>query len=698
MNADRARIAELAEAARRLPTAERRAFLDGFRLDPETRRAVENALASDPTRAWTPSKIEPAADESAHTGATIAMAKEDLAALNVGGDGVAGALPIDAARDMDPYIGKELGGVKIERAVGSGGMGRVYLGTDLTSGTRVALKVLLRTLRDEDVRKRFDREGRMMEKLHHPGIATVFRTGIEQDADVDIPYIVMEFVEGVQTISDYVFRERLGTRETVDAFLQACDAVAFAHREGYVHRDIKPPNILVDRHGRVKVIDFGVARAIAVDNAAATIRTETGQLVGTMQYMSPEQFIADPRGIDARTDVYALCAVLYELLTGVQPHDLRSLPVHEAARLVCETEPADVRECNPRLDDQLAAIIMDGLSRKKSQRPDDARALSLRLRGWVVNGSRISATTPVATGGTRSGHAGVQPEAKRPRIAVGAGGVVRIDGSDVKTSRPARAPRRGAWIGGFLLVCAVALALAMSFGLIDVRALVTRARTWIEMVSGMAFGNGATNTAPPGNPGDVGSPGASGSSGSSGVSGSSSNAAAPSVRMSQFQVISAPLGASVTVDGTARGRTPAVILIPATAAPHTVEVTLEGWQTARSSWVGADTLIVAINMEPIAAVESLPRLFTLDVGALPRGATLRMSVPDDQQFTGVTWYVALPFVKSAGAWQAKDIVLVASDAAGKPLLIEHGTRQSTGEARLTVLPEDAKTRIRIRVH
>jgi serine/threonine protein kinase len=695
MNADRARIAELAEAARRLPTAERRAFLDGFRLDPETRRAVDNALASDPTRAWTPSKIEPAADEIPPAGATIAMAKEDLVARNVGGDGVAGALPIDAARDMDPYIGKELGGVKIERMVGSGGMGRVYLGTDVTSGTRVALKVLLRTLRDDDVRKRFDREGRMMEKLRHPGIATVFRTGIEQDADVDIPYIVMEYVDGSESISAYVFRERLGIRETVDAFLQACDAVGFAHREGYVHRDIKPPNILVDRHGRVKVIDFGVARAIAVDNAAVTIRTETGQLVGTMQYMSPEQFIADPRGIDARTDVYALCAVLYELLANMQPHDLRGLPVHEAARLVCETEPTDIRECISRFDEQLGAIIMDGLSRKKSQRPDDARALALRLRGWVVNGSRASAVAPVATDSTRSRHVGLQPEAERLRIAVGAGGVVRIDGSDVKTSRSARAPRRGAWIGGFLLVCAVGLALAVSFGFIDVRALVTRARTWIEMVSGMASGNSAANTAPPGSLGADGSPGASGSSA---VSGSSSNAPAPSARMSQFQVISAPLGASVTVDGIVRGRTPAVILIPATDAPHAVEVTLEGWQTARTSWVGADTPIVAINMEPAAAVESLPRLFTLDVGALPRGATLRMSVPNDQQFTGGTWYVALPFVKSAGAWQAKDIVLVASDAAGKPLLIEHGTRQSTGEARLTVLPDDAKTRIRIRVH
>ena len=113
MNADRARIAELAEAARRLPTAERRAFLDGFRLDPEMRRAVDNALASDPTRAWTPSKLEPSADESVHAGATIAMAKEDLAEQSAGHDGVAEARPTDAARAMDPYLGKEFCGVKI---------------------------------------------------------------------------------------------------------------------------------------------------------------------------------------------------------------------------------------------------------------------------------------------------------------------------------------------------------------------------------------------------------------------------------------------------------------------------------------------------------------------------------------------------------------------------------------------------------
>ncbi len=694
MNADRARIAELAEAARRLPTAERRAFLDGFRLDPETRRAVENALASDPTRVWSPSKVEPGEDERPRTGGTIAVASDDLANSNAGVAEVDEKKPRDAARAMDPLLGKEFGGVKIKDVLGAGGMGRVYLGTDVSSGNRVALKVLLRTHRDEDVRKRFDREGRMMEKLRHPGIATVFRTGIEQDADVDVPYIVMEYVEGAKivegskiverakTISDHVFGERLGTRETVDTFLQACDAVGYAHREGYVHRDIKPPNILVDRHGRVKVIDFGVARAIAVDNAAATLRTETGQLVGTMQYMSPEQFIADPRGIDARTDVYALCAVLYELLTGIQPHDLRGLPVHEAARMVCETEPADVRHCNPRIDDQLAVIVMDGLRLEKSKRPDDARALALRLRGWMVNGSRVSSSAPVSTQ-TNTAHgsqSGLQNDAHRPRLVVSAGGVVRIGDSGSKTAPSARAPRRGAWIGGFLLVCAVATALAMSLGLIDVRALLARGRTWFDNATGAAPDSGAP----------------SGSAGSSAPSGPV--VPAPGIRMSEFRVLSAPPGASVTVDGAPRGRTPAVILIPASQEVHSVEVSLEGWSSARARWSGADTPIIALNMEPLATVERLPRLFTLEVGQLPRGAVLRITAPEARELAAGTWCVEVPFVQREGAWDAPPIVLTAVDASGKPLLIEHGTHQSTGEARLAVRADEAHNPIRVRVH
>ncbi|MFM7797560.1 MAG: protein kinase domain-containing protein, partial [Planctomycetota bacterium] len=162
-----------------------------------------------------------------------------------GDDGRSGAR--DASRRLDPLLGREFGGVRIERILGSGGMGRVYLGTDAASGERVAIKVLLRTQQDEGVRRRFEREGRLLERLRHPGIASVLRTGVVQDGDVDVPYIVMEHVDGVQNLADHVFRERLGVRETVQAFLQACDAVGHAHREGFIHRDVKPPNLLVDR-------------------------------------------------------------------------------------------------------------------------------------------------------------------------------------------------------------------------------------------------------------------------------------------------------------------------------------------------------------------------------------------------------------------------------------------------------------------
>jgi hypothetical protein len=168
--------------------------------------------------------------------------------------------------------------------------------------------------------------------------------------------------------------------------------------------------------------------------------------------------------------------------------------------------------------------------------------------------------------------------------------------------------------------------------------------------------------------------------------------------MSEFRVLSAPLGASVIVDGTPRGVTPAVILIPASTTEHVVEVSLEGWSSARTSWSPADVPIVAINMEPISPVERLPRLFTLEVGQLPRGATLRLTAPEPRELTAGTWCVEVPFLQREGAWQAPDIVLVASDAAGKPLLIEHGVRQSVGEAHLAVRPDDANGHIRIRVH
>jgi tRNA A-37 threonylcarbamoyl transferase component Bud32 len=556
-------------------------------------------------------------------------------------------------------LGREFGGVRIERILGSGGMGRVYLGIDVASGERVAIKVLLRTQQDEGVRRRFEREGRLLERLRHPGIASVLRTGVVQDGDVDVPYIVMEHVDGVQNLADHVFRERLGVRETVQAFLQACDAVGHAHREGFIHRDVKPPNLLVDRHGRVKVIDFGVARAIAADPAINTVRTETGQLVGTMQYMSPEQFRADPRMVDARSDVYALGAVLYELLAGVQPHDLRGLPVHEAARAVCETDPADVRECNPRLDDRLADVVMEAVAREPSRRPQDANALAARLRAWMASGS----------GGMSRAAVDVHPDVAdhASRGAARAPAVTRTASS---AATPARASR-GGWLVPVIAAVAVALAVAMATGVLDLRALAARWR---------------------------GSPDAESGAASADTTGTPTTPRAPAATIAELRVVTAPAGAQVLLDGEPRGIAPAVVLLPSDGGAHRITARIDGWEDASVAWTGAAPPLVALNLAPRAGFESpLPRVVTLSVASVAPGIALRITAPESTPIGPGTWAVAVTLPRAGAGWGTSEIVLEARRADGAPATIEAGAADAAGTLRIPVTDRSAAAPVSVRV-
>jgi predicted Ser/Thr protein kinase len=607
MDAERARIAGIVESARRLPEAARRAYLDGLRLPDADRHAVDAALRAGLTVVGVPDAPAPIPRE-------------------------------EGARLIDPLVGRTFAGVAIERIVGSGGMGRVYLGTDSGTGGRVALKVLLRTQHDEAVRRRFEREGRLLERLRHPGIAAVLRTGLEPDGDLEVPYIVMEYVDGVQHIADHVFRERLGMRETVQEFLQACDAIGHAHREGYIHRDIKPQNVLVDRHGRVKVIDFGVARAIASDPAVNTIRTETGQLVGTMQYMSPEQFMADPRLVDARTDVYALGAVLYELLTGVQPHDLRGLPVHEASRTVCETDPADVRQCNPSIDDGLAEIVMDAVSRNPARRPDDANAFAMRLRGWMARG------TVLESGDRGASMHGAPTSAPPP--------------TPVPSPAPARAGRAGGWGAIALVLASVVVALAVAFGLVDVRALVAGAKER----TGAAAINGAGAGAPAG------------------------DGAAATERA---RIVVAPRDARIEVDGEPVGTGTAEIAPRADGAPRAVVARLDGWGEARASWGGRrDGGLLALNLVPPEGVALLPRVVTLAVGPMPKGCTLSLVAPERRALGEGSWAVEVVFGRDAGgAWRTEELVLEARRANSTPATVRAGGASGTGTVKVPVAVE-----------
>src|ERR671915_2276771 len=197
------------------------------------------------------------------------------------------------------------GRYRVLQRLGSGGMADVYCAEDTQLGRRVALKLLYRRFaEDDEFVERFRREASSAAGLQHAGIVGIFDRG-EWD---DTYYIAMEFIEG-RTLKE-IIRERgpAPPEAAIDVALQILRAVRFAHRHGVIHRDIKPHNVLIDADGRVKVTDFGIARAGASD------MTETGSIMGTAQYLSPEQAQGQP--VDARTDLYSIGVVLYELLSG----------------------------------------------------------------------------------------------------------------------------------------------------------------------------------------------------------------------------------------------------------------------------------------------------------------------------------------------------------------------------------------------
>lgn len=683
MDALTLRAKELADACRAMPAQERRGWLDAQKLDPSLRAAVEERLREPdieiaPTVIW---QKTVAAAEALRAGP--AGPRPDVTIEQPGAQ-----LPLEGAPDapapqrapdtgQDPLLGKVFAGVQIERIVGSGGMGRVYVGRDQKLNSRVAIKVLLRTQRDESVRLRFDREARLLEKLRHPSIASVLRSGVESDGDVDTPYIVMEYVSGVQTISDYVFQERLGIRETIELFLNACDGVGFAHKEGYIHRDIKPPNILVDRHGRVKVIDFGVARAASHDVGAATVRTQTGQIVGTMQYMSPEQFLADPRQIDKRSDVYALGAVLFELLTGVQPHDIRGMPVHEAARTVCERDAPDVRTYNPRIDDDLAAIVGGALSREKGRRPEDANDLARRLRAWIREAEHNPDRVKVAAHPDREfmDQTGVEAAPTKIISNVGGGG----GGVKLLTPTPAGRPGRGRTgpLGRFVMVALALVAVGATLVALDI----VPAKQLLQRVRSAVAGSGAAPLAET----DAGEA-------ATGDSGEATD------EVLELRVVSAPVGATVTVDGEPRGVTPAVVLVPGPVGDRVdIEVKHPGYRDASVFWKPGMAPIVAANLDPVDAPAKLPRIFTLDVDALPAGAKLQLAAPQRRELGSGTWCVEVVFDRAGEGWATGAIELEALSASGAPLNIAIGTTESNGRIHHEVSADEASQRLRVRV-
>ncbi len=203
----------------------------------------------------------------------------------------------------------------------------------------------------------------------------------------------MEYIPDARAITEYAQQMELGLRERLELFAEVCDAVHYGHEKGIIHRDLKPSNLLVDGEGQPRVIDFGVARSTDADVTAVTMQTETGQLIGTLQYMSPEQCEADPHNIDTRSDVYALGVVLYELLCGKLPYDLTGVTLHEATRIVREQGPTKLSTINARLRGDVETIVRKALQKDREHRYRSAAELADDLRHYLA-GEAILARPP----------------------------------------------------------------------------------------------------------------------------------------------------------------------------------------------------------------------------------------------------------------------------------------------------------------
>ncbi|MCI9889972.1 Stk1 family PASTA domain-containing Ser/Thr kinase [Micrococcales bacterium 31B] len=283
----------------------------------------------------------------------------------------------------------EVGGL-----LGHGGMAEVYLGKDRRLGRSVAIKVLKQELaRDETFLARFQQEAQSAAGLNHPSIVSVYDTGEGDVTDTageihPVPYIIMEYVEG-QTLREIIHSDGgLPVRECSEIMAGVLSALDYSHRMGIVHRDIKPANIMLTKDGAVKVMDFGIARAL--DGSAVSV-TQTQAIVGTANYFSPEQ--AKGEVVDTRSDLYSASCVMFELLTGRAPF-VGDSPIAVAYQHVRE-QPTPPSAFNVNVSEPLDRVVLKGLAKHRDDRYGSAREFALDLRA-AVNGHTVAAPAVAA--------------------------------------------------------------------------------------------------------------------------------------------------------------------------------------------------------------------------------------------------------------------------------------------------------------
>lgn len=329
--------------------------------------------------------------------------------------------------------------------LGFGGMSEVHLARDLRLHRDVAVKVLRADLaRDPSFYLRFRREAQNAAALNHPAIVAVYDTGEANTPRGPLPYIVMEYVDGV-TLRDIVHTDGpMPPRRALEVIADACQALNFSHQHGIIHRDVKPANIMISRTGAVKVMDFGIARALADSGNPVT---QTAAVIGTAQYLSPEQARGEP--VDARSDVYSLGCVLYEMLTG-EPPFVGDTPVAVAYQHVRE-DPVPPSHRRPGISPELDAVVLKALAKN----PDNRYQSAAEMRADLV---RV--------------HSGEKPEA--PKV------LTHAERTQMMTARTPRAdlaaptvyfdePRRGRsiarWLVGLAILSVLTLVVTLAINM-----------------------------------------------------------------------------------------------------------------------------------------------------------------------------------------------------------------------------------------